>query len=187
MKSRWIAFVALAAVGCGLDLWTKHVMFTAPELQRGGVSWLVEGYAGYQLSLNEGALFGIGQGAQFWFALLSVLAAAAIPVWLFAFGAARDWWMTITLGGVMGGVLGNLYDRANLHRMVWGVDWPAPSERHGEPIYAVRDWVLLQLGDELRWPNFNIADALLVVGAAVLFLRALRAPADTDGSSDPAA
>ena len=173
--SRVVVFLVLAVVGCGLDLGAKHLMFAWPKLKAGGIHWLAPEYAGFQLSLNEGALFGMGQGAQFWFAALSVVAAAAIPVWLFYYRAAVDWWMTTTLGGVMGGVLGNLYDRANLHGMVWGVDWPAPIERHGNAIYAVRDWILLQWSDELRWPNFNIADALLVVGASILFLTRVRA------------
>ena len=40
--------------------------------------------------------------------------------------------------------------------------------RAGETVYAVRDWILVQWNDRWRWPNFNIADALLVVGAGVL-------------------
>ncbi|MEM6799561.1 MAG: signal peptidase II, partial [Planctomycetota bacterium] len=156
-NNRWICFVALAVVGCGLDLWSKHVMFASESLRQGNVYWLIDGYAGFQLSLNEGAVFGLGQGAQFWFGLLTVVAATAIPIWLFYFRAAEDFWMTTTLGGVVGGMLGNLYDRANLHGLVWGVDWPATAERHGQPIFAVRDWILLQWSNDARWPNFNIA------------------------------
>jgi signal peptidase II len=40
----------------------------------------------------------------------------------------------------------------------------------------VRDWILWQANDRWRWPNFNIADSLLVIGAAVLFFHALRQP-----------
>jgi signal peptidase II len=46
-------------------------------------------------------------------------------------------------------------------------------------LYAVRDWILWQASDEWRWPNFNIADSCLVVGAAVLFLHALFQPKST--------
>ncbi len=168
--NRWIVFFSLAAAGCGLDLATKHAMFSWPKLRQGEIHWIWPQYAGFQLSLNEGALFGMGQGAQMWFALLSVIAALAIPLWLFRFGAAKDLRLTIILGCILGGVLGNLYDRAGLHHLVWGQDWAAAPDRHHQPIYAVRDWILLQWSNEVRWPNFNIADCLLVVGAAAIFL-----------------
>ena len=77
--NRWVAFVLVAATGLGLDLWTKHLMFAWAKLRAGQVHWLIDGLAGFQLSLNEGALFGLGQGSQFWFALLSLVAAIAIP------------------------------------------------------------------------------------------------------------
>jgi signal peptidase II len=88
-------------------------------------------------------------------------------VWLFYFGAAADRWLTVLLGCVMAGVLGNLYDRLGLH----GDTWLYPQERLGEPAYAVRDWILLQWNAQYRWPNFNIADALLVVSAIILAIR----------------
>jgi signal peptidase II len=79
----------------------------------------------------------------------------------------------------MGGVLGNLYDRLGLH----GQLWPA-GPRAGTPIYAVRDWILWQLNDRWRWPNFNIADSLLVVGAGAIFLHLLRQPGSPEVQPD---
>lgn len=176
--NRLIVFGVLATAGVLADLLTKAWVFTWPQTRLGGVYWLIEGYVGLQCSLNEGALFGLGQGAQAWFAAVSVLAAVGIVVWLFWYGAAWDWWLTATLGGIMGGVLGNLYDRLGLPGMAWGRSgWPVPPDRaDGESIYAVRDWILLQLSDDMRWPNFNVADSLLVIGVAVLFLRSFASP-----------
>jgi signal peptidase II len=68
----------------------------------------------------------------------------------------------------MGGVIGNLYDRVGLPGMKWDDFHP---QRAGETVYAVRDWILFQVSDQWVWPNFNIADALLVGGASFLFLR----------------
>jgi signal peptidase II len=170
--NRYALFLVPAAVGCAVDLATKAWLFSWPELRAGGVYWIWNGHAGLQLSWNEGALFGMGQGKVWLFAALSVAAAIAIPVWLFVFGAARDAWMTFALGCIMGGVLGNLYDRLGLH----GEVWPASDVRAGEPVYAVRDWILWQINDRWSWPNFNIADSLLVVGAALLIMHALRQP-----------
>lgn len=169
--NRLFLFAIPAAVGCAADLLTKAWMFSWPELRAGGTYWFWTGHVGLQLSWNEGALFGMGQGKVWLFAALSVAAAIAIPVWLFRFGGARDAWLTAALGCVMAGVLGNLYDRLGLH----GEEWPA-GPRAGTQIYAVRDWILWQIDDRWRWPNFNIADSLLVVGAGAIFLHLLRQP-----------
>ena len=172
-RSRYVAFILIATVGLAADLVTKAVVFSWPGKLTGQVYWLWEGYVGFQTSLNEGALFGLGFGHVPVFAAISVLAAIAIPVWLFVFRAGNDWWLTASLGAVMAGVLGNLYDRLGLS----GEVWPAYDPRAGETVYAVRDWILWQISDEWRWPNFNLADSFLVIGAGVLFLRAMFEPA----------
>jgi signal peptidase II len=170
--NRFFLFAIPAAIGCAADLSTKAWMFSWPELRPPGATyWIWNGHVGLQLSWNEGALFGMGQGMVWLFAALSVVAAIAIPTWLFWFGAARDVWLTVALGCVMGGVLGNLYDRLGLHGELWSA-----GPRAGTQIYAVRDWILWQVNERWRWPNFNIADSLLVVGAGAIFLHVLRQP-----------
>jgi len=76
--------------------------------------------------------------------------------------------LTIILGCITGGILGNLYDRLGLHGLVWDQFHPA---RAGESVYAVRDWILVQWDANWVWPNFNIADALLICGACALLLQ----------------
>lgn len=169
-RNRYLVFILLASVGLLLDLATKHWVFGWPGLYTGKVYWLWDGHVGIQPTTNEGALFGMGQGLVWLFAAISIVAAIAVPVWLFRFGAARDLWLTVALGGVMAGVLGNLYDRLGLPGLVW----PAGHHRAGESVYAVRDWILVQWNDQLRWPNFNLADSLLVVGACLLLLHSIR-------------
>lgn len=177
--NRYFVFGLLASLSCAIDLYTKHLMFAWPLL-RSNIYWVWPEYAGFQTSLNEGALFGMGQGGQMWFALMSLIAAVAIPVWLFKWRAAHDWWLTVALGGIMGGVLGNLYDRLGLH----GLKWAGPPNRVGDQVYAVRDWILLQWSNDARWPNFNIADSLLVVGAVILFVRTLTTPENPQVEQD---
>jgi signal peptidase II len=70
------------------------------------------------------------------------------------------------LACIMAGVLGNLYDRLGLW---WTPDFV------GYPRYAVRDFILLQYRGWV-WPNFNLADSLLVCGAGFLILHAWLAP-----------
>jgi signal peptidase II len=133
---------------------------------------------GFQTSLNEGALFGIGQGNVWLFTLLSFVALAAIPLWLFYARMAMDWILTIAMGCVTAGILGNLHDRLGMHGLKW-----ADPDRLGQPVHAVRDFVLLQINDSWRWPNFNVADSLLVCGAGLLLWHAARASGAHAGES----
>jgi signal peptidase II len=178
-RTRFVLFIVTAAIGCAADLLTKAWAFSTPALRAGEINWLWQGHVGIQLSRNLGALFGVGQGKFAYFALLSIGAAIAIPVWLFVFRAARDIWLTFALGCVMGGVLGNLYDRLGLS----GDAWYGPGNTAPEAVHAVRDWILWQVNDNWRWPNFNIADSLLVVGVGILLLHAFlhaEPPAQTE-------
>lgn len=177
-RNHFLLFLLVALVGCGVDLVTKAWFFSWPELYGGNVYWLWKGHVGIQLSWNEGALFGIGHGNVWLFATLSVLAALAIPAWVLCCGASRDRWLTIALGCVMAGILGNLYDRLGLPDHLW----PGRAVNIDQPVHAVRDWILWQWDDRWRWPNFNLADSLLVVGAAALIWHAALHP---DGVKHP--
>lgn len=169
--SRYCVFFSIALIGCLIDLATKSWAFKRLGMPGGRTDWLIDDLVGWQTSLNEGALFGMGQGMVGLFALMSIVALIGILVWLFLAGAARDWTLTVALGSVTAGTFGNLYDRLG-----WpGLKWNFASQLHGlgEPVHAVRDWILVMIGD-WPWPTFNIADAMLVTGAALLFLHAFR-------------
>lgn len=175
-------FAAIAGGGLAADLWTKSYMFARLGMpDHGRVWWVWPGVFGFQTSLNEGALFGIGQGWQAIFVVLALAALAAVLGWLFLFGGARDLWLCVALSGITAGVLGNLYDRLGLHGLVWP-QWHPSS---GTPVYAVRDFILVMIGP-YHWPNFNIADSLLVGGAGLLIVHSLighSAEASPSGSS----
>lgn len=180
--NRYVIFFSLAIVGLVADLWSKHWIFA--ELGMPAESppwWLWEGYAGFETSLNEGALFGLGQGWVNFFAGLSFVALLGILYWLFVAKAAMDGLLTACLGMITAGVLGNLYDRLGLHGLTWTARLKPDSV--GKPVYAVRDFILVQAGDPgdpWRWPNFNIADSFLVCGAGLLIVLAMRAPKDAE-------
>ena len=73
---RYVTFFSLAIAGCAVDLWTKHWIFG--RLGRPHESdpiWLVDEVFGLETHLNEGALFGMGQGQTAVFAALSIGAA----------------------------------------------------------------------------------------------------------------
>ena len=168
--NRYVVFFAIMLLGCLLDLWSKSYLFSWLGMPGGPKYWIIDGIFGFETSLNEGALFGVGQGAVGWFAAFSVIAFLCILAWLFIFGAARSWVLTISLGCITAGTLGNLYDRLGLPGLKWNYAIQGLHEI-GEPVYAVRDWILVMFG-QWPWPNFNIADSLLVTGAILLGLHA---------------
>jgi signal peptidase II len=171
-RSRFVLFAALAAGGCAVDLATKRWVFDRLGMPGAKpTDWLIQNVFGFTTSLNEGALFGIGQGRVAMFAVLSVVALLGILYWLFVAGAAQDLLLTIALGSVCAGIFGNLYDRLGLP----GLKWDFPLDRHGEAVYAVRDWLHFQIVGLIDWPIFNIADSLLVCGAGLLIWHAFRA------------
>lgn len=170
---RVAVFGGLAALGCLADLATKHWIFNRlgmPDAHR-ETWWLVGRVFGLTTSLNEGALFGFGQGQGVVFSLLSILAVAGICYWLFVAGAAHDLLLTVALGLVTGGVLGNLYDRLGLPGLRWTRD---SLHEPGDKVYAVRDWLHFKIEGLIDWPIFNIADSLLVCGAVLLVWHAIR-------------
>lgn len=161
----WGWFLGLAIAGCAIDLITKSAVFRwlGPPTGVQNISWLIEGYVGIETALNHGALFGMGQGKVWLFALMSFVALGGIVFWLVKMQAIEDGLLSLTLGLVTGGVLGNLYDRLG----IW-------SEFK---VYAVRDWIRFSYDyNAYVWPNFNIADSLLVCGAALLVWHSYRNP-----------
>lgn len=177
--SRYLIFFSLALGGCAADLLTKELIFRWRGLPgQKAIVWLVEGYVGIETALNRGALFGMGEGGSRYFAGLSIGAGIGVLIWLFVLRAAHDRLLTVALGCISGGILGNLYDRLGL----WSSE-PLPLHMQGKGFeHAVRDWILFCWNfKQYTWPNFNIADSLLVCGAGMLlwhafFLRDSRPP-----------
>lgn len=110
---------------------------------------VVPGLLNFQLTLNTGAVFGMGQGARPVFLVVSIVAVFVIVFLLYRSPLnARLYHVGLAL--ILGGALGNLYDRA---------------------LYsAVRDMLHMLPGTGL-WPwIFNIADVALVCGVGLVLV-----------------
>lgn len=163
---RWSVFLLIAATSLAWDLWTKWAVFDwlGTDAQGADHLWL-GGLVRFRFrtTFNFGALWGMGQQMTWLFATLSVVAAVAILWWVFAKRAALGWWLTVCLGLILGGTLGNLFDRLGLH------GW----SRLGLPVRAVRDFLDFQFRGpwgEFDWAIFNFADTYLVAGAIMLVI-----------------
>jgi signal peptidase II len=173
--NRYVWFFGLAIVGLAIDLGSKEWVFDKLGFPGEG-KWVQDFFGGWSTfrfytSINEGALWGIGQGMTWLFAGLSVVAIVGVSIWLFKFKAAQSLWLTIALAFVMAGTLGNLYDRLGLHGI----------ERNNAVIYGVRDFLFFTFG-KFNWPIFNFADIFLVTGAIMLGIHSFQAEKATANS-----
>ena len=178
----WILFASLAAAAAASDLVSKAVAFAQLGMPGSGrAAVLVPRILVLETNLNEGALFGLGQGLGLGFAAVSVVAIAGILALVARQATREDRWMLVALGLIVGGILGNLYDRLGLPGLVWH----APPDRVGAPVRAVRDWIHFQLPGVIDWPIFNLADSWLVIGAGIILALSLRRPVDAPSPDAP--
>jgi signal peptidase II len=168
----WPLFLAVTLLAVAADLVSKEWVFSARGMpgQSAPVPvlppWLV-----LETNLNEGALFGMGQGMGAVFATVSVAAVLGILALVARPTTRSDRVLLVALGMIVGGILGNLYDRLGLP----GLRWHAASGREGQPVLAVRDWIHFEIPGLFDWPIFNIADSWLVIGAAILLISSFTA------------
>ena len=114
---------------------------------------VIPDYFSWTLAYNTGAAFSFladGGGWQRWlFALIAVVVSAVLVVWLKRLGR-NDTWLAIALALVLGGALGNLYDRIALGHVI--------------------DFILVHWQNRHYFPAFNFADSAICVGAIMLAL-----------------
>ena len=176
-KPALLCFLIPAAIGLAVDLYTKQVAFArlAPwdvERRESGrvvvnippgeeqpVYRLWPRWLHFQAMANQGAVFGIGQGQRWLFLSVSV-AAIGFIIYLFATSGRQRFYQFI-LGLLLAGVLGNMYDRLTLGYV-------------RDMIYIFPSRILF--GREVFPWIFNVADSLLCVGVALIFLYSFRAP-----------
>jgi signal peptidase II len=105
---------------------------------------------------NRGISFGLFtqvQAAMPWALTATTSAVAAgLLIWL---ARANDWFITLALGFIIGGALGNIIDRLRLG--------------------AVTDFLDFHLGG-YHWPAFNLADSAIFIGVVILLLISIVGP-----------
>jgi signal peptidase II len=156
-RARWPIFAGLAITVLIADQLTKAwlVSFLAPG-QRADVFGT---YVRLVYSQNSGALFGLFRDQAVLFAFVSVGVVGMI-IW-FHGSAGRNTLLSVALGLLLGGALGNMTDRFRFGYVV--------------------DFVDLGIGD-LRWYTFNVADAAISCAILLLLLSAFL-PARSKSSS----
>ncbi|WP_372831069.1 signal peptidase II [Pontibacterium sp.] len=140
----WLAVVIVV-----LDLWSKFVTNTSLDY---GVPVEILPVFDLRLSYNTGAAFSFladAGGFQRWFfVVVAVGVSAMLVVWMKR-TPRWQWWVGVAQALVLGGALGNLYDR-----VVQGYVIDFISLHYGEYYFAV----------------FNLADVAISIGATLLII-----------------
>jgi signal peptidase II len=112
---------------------------------------VIDGFWDHTLSMNPGSAFGLFGGQSFARVLLSIIGIAAVGgmVWMLKKSRTDQKVLHWALAFVAGGAVGNLVDR-----IYYGV---------------VTDFVSWHVGSH-RWPTFNVADIVLVIGVGLMFI-----------------
>ena len=141
---RWLWVTAVVIVA---DFVTKQLILAA---FRPGEVLPILPFFSLVLTFNPGAAFSFLAGADGWqrwfFAAIAVIASAVV-VWLLRKGGSRVYCLGLAL--IMGGALGNLWDRLVIGEVVDFL------------LFHWRGW---------SFPAFNVADSAITVGAGLLIL-----------------
>ena len=144
----WLWLTVLVLV---IDLTSKVYFDSALEMYQQIV--VIPDLFSWTLAYNTGAAFSFlaeSAGWQRWlFALIAVVVSAVLLVWLKRLGR-NDTWLAIALALILGGALGNLYDRIAYGHVV--------------------DFILVHWQNRWYFPAFNFADSAICVGAVMLAL-----------------
>lgn len=158
-RRRWIVFLGLAAAIIVADqlskLWVDATFQLASVHAMPGTSEptpVIGEFVRIAKTYNTGGIFGLfGQSATF-LAFASTLVVAMIVIYQIREAPKSHWLLTVALGLLLGGAIGNLIDRF----------------RYGHVI----DFVDVGIGD-VRWYTFNVADSAISIALLVLIVLSL--------------
>ncbi|MBA2718739.1 MAG: signal peptidase II [Chloroflexi bacterium] len=154
---RWPLFLALAATIVAIDQVTKQLVTGA--LAPGQSVDVIGETVRIVFGQNSGALFGLFKDNALMFGLVSLIVVGLIVA--YHARAAGTFYLSLTLGLLLGGAIGNMIDRLRLGYVV--------------------DFVDVGLG-ALRFYTFNVADSAISFSILLLLVAAIR-PSLVEGPS----
>ncbi len=158
----WLWLTALVFILDQLSKW-----FFETELNLYQQIVVIPDYFSWTLAYNTGAAFSFladSSGWQRWlFALIALVVSGVLVVWLKRL-KPEETWLAVALALVLGGALGNLYDRVVLGHVV--------------------DFILVHWQNRWYFPAFNLADSAITVGAVMLALDMFKAKKSGEPAHD---
>lgn len=152
-KLPWLLLISVVVIA--LDRWSK--IWVVNHIELGSAIPVIPRFFRITHVLNEGAAFSLfadsatPEHVRWGLIAFSTIAALAVFIALLKMGR-RFTLTTLALALVLGGAIGNDYDRVRFASVV--------------------DFLEVHIFS-YHWPDFNVADSAIVVGACLLFLDAL--------------
>ena len=153
----WYSWLLVSLVVIVLDQTTKHAITNTLVF---GESRELTGFFNLVLAYNKGAAFSLFASASGWqraFFMAVASVASAVIIYLLRKHAGQALF-SLALSLVLGGALGNLWDRTVLGHVVDFLDFH----------YA-----------GYHWPAFNVADCAITIGVVFLLWDSLKKPSET--------
>ncbi len=147
-RARWGVFISIVVTVVVLDQLSKAWLVSA--VAPGEVVRVIGDYLRLVQSQNSGALFGMFRDQAYVFGLVSLGVVGLIVAYHGRSG--RNLYLSVALGLLLGGALGNLIDRFHFGYVV--------------------DWVDMGIGDVRFW-TYNLADSAITVAILMLIGLAL--------------
>ena len=152
-RNRLIGIVLAFAI-FGIDQWLKHFVTVTLEINRWGEYQTITSFFDLRFTQNFGVSLGMFEATspEMRWALVAVtgLIALIVTVWMLR---ETKLWDIIGLSLILGGALGNIRDRFELGYVV--------------------DYADLHFGECRPFLVFNLADAAISIGVAIILVRAL--------------
>ncbi len=150
MKKIYFGLTALVILLDQITKWMANTQLTMHEQNP------VMPFFNFTLMYNYGAAFSFLSNAGGWqrwfFTIVAVAISIVLIVWLLRL-KTHEKWLGFGLALVLGGAIGNVIDRVRLGYVIDFIQWFA-------------HW----RGDTFYWPAFNIADAAILTGTALILL-----------------
>ncbi len=150
MKKIYFGLTALVILLDQITKWMANTQLTMHEQNP------VMPFFNFTLMYNKGAAFSFLSNAGGWqrwfFTIVAVVISIVLIVWLLRL-KAHEKWLGIGLALVLGGAIGNVIDRVRFGHVIDFIQW-------------FGTWG----GDTYYWPAFNIADAAILMGTALILI-----------------
>jgi signal peptidase II len=137
-------YLVISALLIALDQWVKYL--TVANIQLGETKEFLPGFLSFTNIRNTGAAWSLLEGKMWFFYIITVIVVAVV-LYILVKNIHGSKWFTIGLSLILAGAIGNFIDRLRLGYVV--------------------DMFQTEF---INFPIFNVADTVLVIGVACIFI-----------------
>ena len=201
---KYVFLVLGALIVFALDQWTK--VWAVDVLVGGfdGINFIdgkvyidrhqsipvFESWWHHRLVGNTGAAFGIfgtlPQSMRIPFFFVITVVAVSMMVFLYK-SADKQPVLRVAITLILGGAIGNLYDRLQHSFVIDFIDWFIPCTTEGSIQRSVIDFFAPCRGINHHWPTFNVADVAISIGIGLFVIDALFLASKRDKANEDSA